>query len=164
MLLYYHSWMFYNHFIATLYHFLGLTYWPSAECQLLFLLVFYIAGNEYQTESKCHETLRRIFMDQKGHNGPWLRLGGAPREAQPTRARLGILARPGGCCPPRGTPQVQHWPTGCLLAQKKSSKSFVAFGLRFVLISCDVKNMQKTATGTGHYVNRLVPKNDIKWL
>ena len=26
MLLYYHSWMFYNHFIATLYHFLGLTY------------------------------------------------------------------------------------------------------------------------------------------
>ena len=30
MLLYYHSWMFYNHFIATLYHFLGLTYWHSA--------------------------------------------------------------------------------------------------------------------------------------
>jgi hypothetical protein len=26
MLLFYHSWMFYNHFIATLYHFLGLTY------------------------------------------------------------------------------------------------------------------------------------------
>ena len=23
---FYHSWMFYNHFIATLYHFLGLTY------------------------------------------------------------------------------------------------------------------------------------------
>ena len=30
-----------------------------------------------------------------------------------------------------------------------------------ILISCDVKNMQKIATGTGHYVNRLVPKNDI---
>ena len=38
----------------------------------------------------------------------------------------------------------------------------VAFGLCLVLISCDVKNMQKTATGTWHYVNRLVPKNDIK--
>ena len=25
MLLFYHSWVFYNHFIATLYHFLGLT-------------------------------------------------------------------------------------------------------------------------------------------
>ena len=33
-----------------------------------------------------------------------------------------------------------------------------------VLISCDVKNMQKTTTGTGHYVNRLVTKNDIKLL
>ena len=40
MLLYYHSWMFYNHFIATLYHFLGLTYWPSAQCQLLFFACF----------------------------------------------------------------------------------------------------------------------------
>ena len=33
-----------------------------------------------------------------------------------------------------------------------------------ILISCDVKNKQKTATGTGHWVNRLVPKNDIKLL
>ena len=40
MLLYYHSWMFYNHFIATLYHFLGLTYWPSAQCPLLFFACF----------------------------------------------------------------------------------------------------------------------------
>src|SRR3990170_7246399 len=40
MLLYYHSWMFYNHFIATLYHFLGLTYWHGAQCQLLFFACF----------------------------------------------------------------------------------------------------------------------------
>jgi hypothetical protein len=40
MLLYCHSWMFYNHFIATLYHFLGLTYWHSAQCQLLFFACF----------------------------------------------------------------------------------------------------------------------------
>ena len=39
---------------------------------------------------------------------------------------------------------------------------WVAFGLHLILISCDVKNMQKTTTGTSHYVNRLVPKNDIK--
>ena len=32
-----------------------------------------------------------------------------------------------------------------------------------VLIFCKVKNKQKT-TDTGHYVNRLVPKNDIKLL
>jgi hypothetical protein len=47
---------------------------------------------------------------------------------------------------------------------KKSPKSFDAFGLRLVLIFCEVKNKQKIATGTGHYVNRLVPKNDIKLL
>ena len=40
MLLCYHSWMFDNHFIATLYHFLRLTYWSSAQCQLLFCLFF----------------------------------------------------------------------------------------------------------------------------
>ena len=33
-----------------------------------------------------------------------------------------------------------------------------------VLIFGEVKKKQKTATGTGHYVNRLVPKNDIKLL
>ena len=68
-------WIFYNHFIVILYHFLVLTYdiVPSASC--CFLHVFYIAGNQYQTESKCNETSRRIFMDQKTSNGPRLRLG-----------------------------------------------------------------------------------------
>ena len=51
-------------------------------------------------ESKCPKTLQRIFMGQKEHNGPWLRLGGAPRGAQPTRARQEAQARPGGLCPP----------------------------------------------------------------
>ena len=46
----------------------------------------------------------------------------------------------------------------------KSPKGFAVFGLRLILISCDVKNKEKTATGTGHWVNRLVPKNDIKLL
>ena len=36
---------------------------------------------------------------------------------------------------------------------KKPTKSFAAFGLRLVLISCDVKNKQVTTTDTGHYVN-----------
>ena len=50
------------------------------------------------------------------------------------------------------------------MVQKKSPKSFAAFGLRLVLIFYEVKNKQKTATGTRHYLNRLVPKNDIKLL
>ena len=61
-------------------------------------------------------------------------------------------------------PLVLLRPILCLLVQKNSPKSFAAFGLRLVLIFYEVKNKQTTATGTGHYVNRLVPKNDIKLL
>ena len=65
---------------------------------------------------------------------------------------------------PSGHPQVLLWPILGDLVHKKSPKSFVVFGLRLILISCNVKNKQKTATGTGHWVNRFVPKNDIKLL
>src|SRR3990170_2601102 len=77
--------------------------------------------------------------------------GRPPRWAQPTWARLGPQARPGGLCPPRGTPQVLLWPIGCLLVHKKPTKSFTVFGLRLILISCNVKNKQKQqlALGTG---------------
>ena len=70
---------------------------------------------------------------------------GHPMWAQPTRTRLGLLARPGGLCPPRGIPQVQPGPIAFLLAHKKSSWSCVACGLRLILISCDVKNMEKNS-------------------
>ena len=99
MLLYYHSWMFYNHFIS----FLVLTYWHSAKC--CFLHVFYIAGNQYQTESKCSETFCGFFMDQKTPNGLEKHLWGALRVAQPTRTR------PGRWCPPQLTPLgfLEYW-------------------------------------------------------
>ena len=42
-----------------------------------------------------------IFMGQQEIDGPWLHLGGAPRGAQPTRARQGALACLGGLCPSR---------------------------------------------------------------
>ena len=87
---------------------------------------------------------------------------GHPRWAQPTRARLGLLACPGGLSPPQDSPQVHPGPNIFLLVHKKSPWSFVEFGLRLILIFCDVKNMEKIATGTWHYVNRLVPKNDLK--
>ena len=51
---------------------------------------------------------------------------------------------------------VVFWP------KKKSTKSFAAFGLRLIWIFCKSKTGQKTTTSTWHYVNRLVPKNDIK--
>jgi hypothetical protein len=80
----------------------------------------------------------------------------------PTRARLGLLARPGGLCPPRAATPSHLRSFGCLLAQKNFTKSFAAFGLRLIWIFCESKTGQKTTTGTWHYVNRLVPKNDIK--
>ena len=58
-----------------------------------------------------------------------------------------------------------HYPPGrargSLRALVPSGTRFhllVAFGLCLVLIFCKVKNKQKTTTGIGHYVNRLVPK------
>ena len=65
---------------------------------------FYITGNKYQMESKHRETFCGFFMDQKTSNGLEQHLGSAPRGAQPTRARLGAQARPGGLCPPRWPP------------------------------------------------------------
>ena len=90
------------------------------------------------------------------------RSGGHPRWAQPTRACLGLLACPGGLCSPRSTPSHFFFQLDVFWSKNNLQKSFAAFGLRLILISCDVKNMEKTATGTWHYVNRLVPKNDIK--
>ena len=94
------------------------------------------------------------FVDFWGIYRAKRRSGGHPRWAQPTRVHMGLLARPGGLSPPRDSPQVQLGPNFFLLVHKKSSLSFIAFGLRLILISCDVKNMRKTTTGTGHYVNR----------
>ena len=61
MLLYYHSWMFYNHFIATLYHFLGLTYWPSAQWQLLFFACFLHRRKSLSNEVQTPRILLEIF-------------------------------------------------------------------------------------------------------
>ena len=56
---------------------------------------------------------------------------------------LGGPDAPRWVVPPSGHPQVLLWPNMCLLVHKKSPWSFVAFGLRLVLISCEVKNKQK---------------------
>ena len=66
-------------------------------------------------------------MDQNTQDGPERHLGGAPRGAQPTRARLGPQVRPGGLCPPRWasrTPYLHYKlpnilkPSGVTLDQK----------------------------------------------
>ena len=81
-----------------------------------------------------------VFIEQRG--GPGGTRGG---HNLPGRAWASWRALVG--CAPSGHPEVQLWPIGFLLVHK-SPWSFVAFGLRLVLISCDVKNKQKIATST----------------
>ena len=93
------------------------------------------------------------------------RLCGRPPRGEPaTWARLAPLAHTGDWCPPRAASLVLLQLILALLLHKKYPKCFAAFGLCLVLTFGDVKNKHKTATGTGHYVNRLVPKNAIKFL
>ena len=96
------------------------------------------------------------FLEYWGIYRAKRRSGGHPRWAQPNRAHLGLLARPGGLCSPRSTPRRSQGPL-CSFWSKKISVKFRCV-CHLVLIFCDVKNMKKTATGTWHYVNRLVPK------
>ena len=103
-------------------------------------------------------------MEQKEAIGPWLHLGESRGGDNPPGRAWASWRTLVGCAPLGAPPQAQLGPVVFLLAHKNSPLSFVAFGLRLVLIFCDVKNKQKTTTGTGHYVNRLVPKNDIKLL
>ena len=91
-------------FTIILYHFLLLTYWHSAQCQLLFSACFLHRRKSISNGVQTQRNFMEIFLDQKEHNGPWLRLGGASRGAQPTRARQEAQARPGGFCPPRVSP------------------------------------------------------------
>ena len=52
-------------------------------------------------ESKCNETFCGFFGKEDIQWAGEAPGGGAPRGAQPTRARLGAQASPGGFCPPR---------------------------------------------------------------
>ena len=75
---------------------------PSASC--CFLLVFYIAGNQYQTESKCNETPGGFFGPEESQ---WAKeaSGGAARGEQHPPGRQEAQAHPGGSCPHRGLPE-----------------------------------------------------------
>jgi hypothetical protein len=88
--------------------------------------------------------------------------GRSTRSPPPSGTCQAPLARPGGWWAPWAASPIVLSSYGCLLAQKKSRKSFASFGLGLIWIFCKSKTGQKTATGTWHYVNRVVPKNDIK--
>jgi hypothetical protein len=99
----------------------------------------------------------RVFIEQRG--------GGGGTE--------GAITHQGAPGPP-GVPWWVMPTTGRLFGTssdlqlssgpKKSTKSFASFGLHLIWIFCKSKTGQKTATGTWHYANRLVPNNDVKLL
>ena len=96
MLLYYQSWMFYNTFIVILYHFLVLTYWYSAKCQLPFSACFLHRRKSISDGVQMQRNFMQIYFYQKTHNGSWLHLGvlrgehNPPRRARrPRRALVG---------------------------------------------------------------------------
>ena len=89
---------------------------PSASC--CFLLVFYFAEYQYQTESKRSGTFWRIFMDQKTQLGPKKYQRGARTVAQPTWVRLGSQARLGRLCPPQWPPAPPLHPINTQIFQK----------------------------------------------
>ena len=76
---------------------------------------------------------------KKGHRGPMSHQGPP-----------GEVAHPGGSWSPCGSSGLLPKLLVFILANKKSPKSFVAFGLRLIWIFSKTKNKQKTATGTGH--------------
>ena len=139
---------FYSNFIS----FLWLTYWPSAQCQLLFfavpVVVFCLFFTLQKINIKQSPNTAKLFVDflwtrrhPVGQRTTWGCLEGGT-------THQGVPGPPGAPCwvvPPSWHPQMLLWPTGCLLVHKKSTKSFAVFGLRLILISCDVKNKQKNS-------------------
>ena len=65
MLLYYHSWMFYSHFITTLYHFLGLTYWHSVKVSVVVFACFLLRGISVPNGVQSDETFWRFFLSRR---------------------------------------------------------------------------------------------------
>jgi len=104
MLLYYHSWIFYNHFIATLYQFLGLTYWHSAQCQLLFFACFFTSQEINIKQSPNIAKLFVVFLWTTrlpmGQSSTW----GCPKGGTTHQGTPGAQAHLSGLCPPRWPP------------------------------------------------------------
>ena len=66
--------------------------------------------------------------------------------------------------PPTGHPSSTYLPHPVSSGLEKFSKKFRCIWTPFGIDLLQSKKQAKIATGTGHYVNSLVPKNDIKLL
>src|SRR5215216_3439877 len=117
MLLYYHSWMLYNHFIATLYHFLGLTYWHSAQCQLLFFACFLLRRISVPNGVQMQRNFLENFYGLEDTTWAKEVPEGCPEGGTTHLGALGAQACPGGLCPPRWPPAPPRYSINCQIFQ-----------------------------------------------
>ena len=71
------------------------------------VVVFYFFFTSQEINIKRSPNAAKVFVNYYGpEDTQWVgeASGGVPRGAQPTRARSGGQARPGGLCPPRWPP------------------------------------------------------------
>ena len=83
--------MFYHHFIASLYHFLELTYRHSAQCQLLFFACFLLRRILLPNGVQMQRNFLDIFLDQKTPWGSRKHLGEARGEHNPPGHAQGVV-------------------------------------------------------------------------
>ena len=146
MLLKYHSWMVYTHLLATLYHFSGLTYWHSAQCQLLLFACFLLRRKSIPNGVQ----MQRIFLGYMEiyRRKKYVRV--ATRGPRGWRARLGRWARPPTSWPPWSFLDFNSKSPGSRSFQKSCSRRFhsvwTPFDIPFLRNS---KTRKKTKTGTG---------------
>ena len=69
-----------------------------------------------------------------------------------------VRGAPPCLAPPRASSHVDFTSQNSHIFQKKALAVLIPFGLRLIWIFCETKNMQQTGTGTGHWINMLVPK------
>ena len=106
MLFYYQSSMFYNHFIVILYHFLVLTYWHSAKCQLLFFPCFLHRRKSISDGVQMQWNFTMIFYGPKGRSWALVAPRGSPEEGTTHQGALGGPGAPWWVVPTSGAPRT----------------------------------------------------------
>ena len=133
---------------------------PSASS--CFLHVF---GFRKIAQEKVPEKIRKIakkYFATKEARSQKASTGGPAGGGRHPLARVGPGPRPRAAQGPRVAPWPGLLAPGFFLREIIFSDFLDFFRELFLCNFSETKNMQKTGTGTGHLVNRLVQENDLK--
>jgi hypothetical protein len=144
MLLYYHSWMYYNHFITTLYHFLGLTYWHSAKVPVAVFACFLLRRKSIPNGVQSRRNFLEIFSGPE--DTQWAKEV-PERWAVETTTHQGAPVAPGTpWCLVGGlgsllVTSLAHWPSsGPKKLSKKFRRDWTLFGTDILRSKKQAKN------------------------